>query len=149
MAMPGVKNFEWDDEALMRDLNMGMDRAISKLAFIAQRSIKLLISKRNPPPKFLSPSKPGEAPRYRSRELLQSIMAEKLGPQHWQVGSPLDYALYLEFGTVAREAQRGFGDVIEARQYRMEPRPFLRPVLKWIRQKASNVVISEVTRAVA
>lgn len=131
MGMPGIKNFEWDDEPLMRATQKGMDKAIALLAFTAQRKIKLLISKRNPPPKYLSPSKPGEAPRYRSRELLGSIMAEKLGDAHWQVGSPFKYALWLEFGTV-----------------NMEERPFLRPILQWIRRNAPKVVVTEINRAV-
>ncbi len=142
MGMPGIKNFEWTPEQLLSATEKGLDKATAKLAFIAQRKIKLLISRKHPPA-----SKPGQPPHYRTRELLGSIMAEQLGSYHWQVGSPFKYALYLEFGTVKREAQRGVGEL--PGQYLMEPRPFLRPVLAIVRRIAPAVIAREVNAAAA
>lgn len=62
-------------------------------------------------------SAPGDAPAVDTGRLRQSIVALKVGDARWRVGTNVQYALYLEFGT-----------------RRMAPRPFIRPVIEKVRR---------------
>jgi len=61
-------------------------------------------------------SAPGDPPAVDSGRLRQSIVALKVDQFRWRVGTNVEYALYLEFGT-----------------RRMAPRPFLRPAAEKVR----------------
>ena len=78
-------------------------------------------------------SAPGEAPATDTGHLVASIMAVKniSGDGSWLVGSGLDYAKYLEFGTT----QEGG---------RLSPRPWLMPAL----EKNRNWIYKNIERAV-
>lgn len=65
-------------------------------------------------------SAPGDAPAVNTGRLRQSITAVQIKPLHWRVGTNVDYALFLEFGT-----------------RRMAPRPFLRPAADRERERGS------------
>lgn len=65
-------------------------------------------------------SAPGDAPAVNTGRLRQSITALRISPLHWRVGTNVDYALYLEFGT-----------------RRMAARPFLRPAADKERERGS------------
>lgn len=55
-------------------------------------------------------SAPGDPPAVNTGRLRQSITALKISPGHWRVGTNVEYAIVLEFGS-----------------RRMAPRPFMRP----------------------
>jgi len=78
-------------------------------------------------------SAPGEAPATDTGHLVASIMAVKniSGDGSWLVGSGLNYAKYLEFGTT----QEGG---------RLAPRPWLMPAL----EKNRNWIYKNIARAV-
>lgn len=61
-------------------------------------------------------SAPGEAPAVDTGRLRQSIVANKLDPGHWQVGTNVEYALHLEYGT-----------------RKMSARPFMRPAFERVK----------------
>lgn len=61
-------------------------------------------------------SAPGDSPAVDGGRLWQSIVALKVDQFRWRVGTNVEYALYLEFGT-----------------RRMAPRPFLRPAAEKVR----------------
>lgn len=63
-------------------------------------------------------SAPGDPPAVDTGRLRQSIVALKIEPGRWRVGTNLEYALYLEFGT-----------------RRIAPRPFMRPAADKERQR--------------
>ena len=63
-------------------------------------------------------SKPGDAPAVDTGRLVQSISAQQVTPFHWRVGTNLEYALLLEFGTA-----------------KIAPRPFMRPAAQALRSK--------------
>lgn len=44
-------------------------------------------------------SAPGESPAVNTGRLRQSITALRISPMNWRVGTNVDYALHLEFGT--------------------------------------------------
>lgn len=61
-------------------------------------------------------SAPGQAPAVDQGQLRQSITALKVEPFRWRVGTNVEYALYLEFGS-----------------QRVAPRPFIRPAVEAVR----------------
>jgi HK97 gp10 family phage protein len=63
-------------------------------------------------------SAPGEAPAIRTGNLRSSILVEFVGPCYRRVGTNVEYAKYLEFGT-----------------RRISARPFLRPALEKVAAK--------------
>lgn len=65
-------------------------------------------------------SAPGDAPAVNTGRLRQSITALRISPMNWRVGTNVDYALHLEFGTRT-----------------MAPRPFLRPAADKERERGS------------
>lgn len=62
-------------------------------------------------------SAPGDPPAVDTGRLRQSITALKITPGHWRVGTNVEYAIYLEFGT-----------------RRVAPRPFFRPAVARLRR---------------
>lgn len=63
----------------------------------------------------VSPSSPGEPPGVDTGTLKNSIKAEKLDTFSWAIGTKVDYAPFLEFGTT-----------------RMAPRPFMGPAARYL-----------------
>lgn len=74
------------------------------------------VAKRNKPHQA---SAPGKAPVVDNGRLIQSITALQISPLHWRVGTNIEAALYLEFGT-----------------RRMAARPFLRPAADKERERS-------------
>lgn len=71
-------------------------------------------------------SLPGEPPRRRTGILRASVINESTeGGLVQRVGSPLEYAFWLEFGTV-----------------NMEPRPWLRPGLRMNAERLGDIVLA-------
>ncbi|BDP42923.1 hypothetical protein DAETH_28920 [Deinococcus aetherius] len=62
-------------------------------------------------------SAPGDPPAVDTGRLRQSIVALKIAPGRWRVGTNVEYAFWLEFGT-----------------RRIAPRPFMRPAAEKVRR---------------
>lgn len=62
------------------------------------------------------------------QEALEDKKAEISNPETWYVGTHIEYAIYLEFGTS-----------------KMDPKPFFRPALNVLRAKGSDGVIRQNT----
>lgn len=75
-------------------------------------------------------SAPGEAPMSDTGALASSIYSEMLGPISAAVGTRMDYANHLEYGTIS-----------------MHPRPFFRPVVEEYRETFTGRVASAIARA--
>lgn len=81
-------------------------------------------------------SAPGEPPAVDTGRLRASIGFERLGPWTYRVGTGVEYAGYLEFGTIGPEYTGG----------RILPRPFMRPALAAVKGEWTGVVVSELRR---
>jgi len=143
----------WDATgAFVAKVKKGMEKGVAQVAFAAQREIKLSLNLPGPlpRPKFqksggrklgskagkhtVRASKPGEPPRYRTKDLMNSILAEEVGEGVWRVGSPMAYAMALEFGYEPRN---------------LEPRPFIRPVLRRMKKENQKLIFGEVYKLVS
>lgn len=76
----------------------------------------IIVGKRSAPHQA---SAPGEGPAIDTGRLSQSITAVMIKPGHWRVGTNVEYALWLEFGT------KWFA-----------PRPFVRPAVEKLRRSS-------------
>lgn len=94
------------------------DREVARRALAMQRDIQEELSKPGSGQRYRRgrrehiASSPGDAPAVDTGRLRQSISAVKVTDGHWRVGTNLEYALLLEFGT-----------------RKIAPRPFMRPAL--------------------
>lgn len=79
--------------------------------------------KKSNPTRTHTASAPGEPPMSDTGRLANSIEFDKVGPLTATVGSNLDYALWLEYGTASMNFAGGVGG----------PRPFMRPAVERIK----------------
>ena len=146
-AVPGTAYTR--KEEFLEKVNAKLDTGVAKAAFAAQREIKLSLNKPGPLPKprhqktggrrigakikefVMRASRSGEPPRYRTKDLINSILAERVSPALWRVGSPMKYAMALEFGYEPSN---------------LEPRPFLRPVMRRLRKLFKTLVFGEIRK---
>lgn len=71
-----MKDLEWNGEQLERDLRQAAASLLIVAAQEFQKNHKKDLSKSNPPPRHITPSKPGEYPRGRTWTLKDSVTYE-------------------------------------------------------------------------
>lgn len=95
------------------------DGAVEKAAIVLEKHIKQTLSQRGTGRRYPRGKKthqasaPGEPPAVDTGQLRASIRREKAGLFTWRVGTGLEHAPHLEYGTS-----------------KMAPRPFMRPALE-------------------
>ena len=116
-------------EVLPDRLEPAITRGLTVAASEAVQQIDESISTSYPPE-----SLPGQPPHARTGTLLRSVRIERIEPLSVTVavggeGTNAPYASWLEFGTS-----------------KMEPRPFIAPVVQRIAPDVANVVADEITK---
>lgn len=137
---------EFDASRLIGQIKDGAHRGVGQAGAALQREYKIMLSKPGPSKgrikgaifkikgalakrlgkeQVIRSSEPGEPPRYRTRDLLNSIQSTFEGPALVRVGTHLLYGLWLELGTI-----------------KMKPRPWLRAGLVIMREELARIIIA-------
>lgn len=120
-----LDNLDRLPDDLTPHITRGLVKAASEAVFQMQESI----SESYPPP-----SVPGEPPHVRTGTLRRSARIERVEPNRVEIavggiGAGAPYASHLEFGTT-----------------KMEPRPFIEPVIRRIEPEIPNIILEEVNK---
>lgn len=135
---------QFDASKLLAQMSSGAERGVLMAGAALQRQQKVMLSKPGPgggrtlgsifkqksgPDKgkteVVRASAPGEPPRYRTRDLLNSIQMIREGAAAVRVGTHLMYGLYLELGTA-----------------KMAARPWLRTSLVIMQDEIARLILS-------
>jgi phage gpG-like protein len=130
--------------ALLNEAHVAKDKSLAVLAATLVRQVKLYLSfpgkgreYRRGKKRVHVASAPGHPPAVDTGKLRGSIATERLGPAQYRVGTNVEYASYLEFGTVGPEHTGGH----------VLPRPFFRPALKSVRLWWNGKIASDLRDA--
>jgi len=126
-------------DGFFKDLDAGMRRATGRAAAALEAEIKTSFGASGagggPVGRVTNiPSAPGSPPSVQTGRLRNSIGYNVVGPARAQVGTNVEYGLYLEFGTS-----------------RMPARPFLRPIVNSRKAMgaARDAAVAELRRSIA
>lgn len=135
-------------EAMRKRLHFGVMRAAEEVKVQIQRNISV-------PSRTQGPSSPGEMPHADTGRLRNSIVWQMVGDLTAVVGSPLNYAIWLEYGVQGEKTiYAGPGKVfhwvnaagqdvfVKSYTFRgIEARPFLRPTLDQMFERIRAIIL--------
>ena len=115
-----------------RDVTDRVDAAVAETALAAANDVKASMLAEKSGALYRrgkvthQASAPGEAPAVDTRQLVGSIVTERLAPMRHAVNANTEYAIHLEYGT-----------------RNMAPRPFMRPAL----ERSRDLFVEKVSEA--
>ena len=137
------RNFvgSFDAAPLIAKVRSGADRGVMQAGAALQGHYRLMLNRPGPrrgrrsgkllKGETVRPSEPGEPPRYRERDLINSVQVIRLGTNLAAIGTHLLYGLYLELG---------------APNANLRPRPWLRPGLAQMATAIKAIILSNTRR---
>lgn len=159
-----MRKIQFNNAALIREVQQNAQRGVERAGQLLLSTYEKMLNqpgvrpkggRRLGKPSLLGPgfflnrgrSLPGESPHYETRDLLISLHMIPDGKLQVNVGTPLDYGLFLEYGVphIGRKSRKSKKRTFA--MYQLKPRPWLRPGYGKVADKIQSILRTAVGKS--